>query len=379
MRSVKRGLWGALILGLAILTVQPARAAVEDWMTDFNAAKDKAAKEKLDILVDFSGSDWCGWCQKLDAEVFSKPEFLTEAKKQFVLVVLDFPKKEENKAKIPEAQRKSNEELAKTLNVQGFPTVFLMDAKGATYAQTGYQEGGPEAYLKSLKEFHDKKVQKDALVAKLEGTTGVDRAKLLDQIVELTPQELADTQCVSQMEEIVKLDADNKAGLRDKYQFRSRMIAADTAKKKATETLGAGQLAQRNQDAAQADENFKKANEELKAVAALYDAILTDLKPTGTKLQEIWFNKGETCFLQKDLPGVRECLQKALDADPAGPKAEMIKKMLERFAEKPAQEVGPAAPAGAVPVPAPAAGAAPAAPAAGAAPVPAPQPAPAAK
>ncbi len=344
MRSMRRGIWGVLVLALALLTVQPARAAVEDWMTDFNAAKEIAAKGKLDILVDFSGSDWCTWCQKLDAEVFSKPEFLTEAKKQFVLVVLDFPKQEENKAKIPEALRKSNEELAKTLNVQGFPTVFLMDAKGAPYAQTGYKEGGPEAYLKQLQEFRDKKAQKDALLAKLEGTTGLDRAKLLDQIIELTPQEFADSQYVTEMEEIVKLDADNKGELRDKYQFRARMIVADKAKKAATEKLGAGQMAQRAQDAAKADESFKKADEDLKAVAALYDAILADLQPKGEKLQDVWFNKGETSFLLKDLPGVRQNLQKALDAAPTSPKAEMIKQMQARFAEKPAVETGPVAP-----------------------------------
>jgi thioredoxin-related protein len=356
---MKKGLWGVLVLALAVLTVQPASAAVEDWMTDFNAAKEKAAKEKLDILVDFSGSDWCGWCQKLDAEVFSKPEFLTEAKKQFVLVVLDFPKQEENKAKIPEALRKSNEELAKTLNVQGFPTVFLMDSKGAPYAQTGYKAGGPEAYLKELKDFRDKKVQKDALVAKLEGTKGLDRAKLLDQIIDLTPEDFANNLYVAEMEEIVKLDADNKGGLRDKYQFRARMIVADKAKKAATEKLGAGQQAKKDGDAAKSDEQFKKADEDLKAVAALYDGILNDLQPTGEKLQDVWFNKGETCFLLKDLPGIRMSLQKALDAAPTSPKAEMIKQMLERFAEKPAQEAGPAAPV-AAPGAAPVAPAAPA-------------------
>jgi thioredoxin-related protein len=267
--------------------------------------------------------------------------------KQFVLVVLDFPKQQENIDKIPEAQRKSNEELARTLDVQGFPTVFLMDSKGAPYAKTGYKEGGPEAYLKHLQEFRDKKVQKDGLVAKLEGTTGLDRAKLLDQIIGLTSEEFADSQYVAEMEEIVKLDTDNKGGLRDKYQFRARMIVANKAKKAAMDELGAGQQAQREQDQAKADEHFKKGNEDLKTVAGLYDAILNDLQPKAEQLQDVWFNKAEVCFLMKDLPGIRMGLEKAFEAAPTSPKAEMIKQMQERFAEKPAQETAPAAPAAA--------------------------------
>lgn len=118
--------------------------AGEGWLTDLDAAKKQAAAENKDILVDFTGSDWCGWCIKLDKEVFNTPAF--KAQKDFVLVYLDFPRKKE----IPAEQKVKNEALSKVWGVQGFPTIILANAQGEPYAQTGYKSGGPEAYLAHL-------------------------------------------------------------------------------------------------------------------------------------------------------------------------------------------------------------------------------------
>ena len=88
------------ILALVWVLLQHIGAASgENWMTDFDAAVKKATAENKKLLVDFSGSDWCGWCIKLDEEVFSKQEFIDEASKQFIFVLLDFPRKKENIAK----------------------------------------------------------------------------------------------------------------------------------------------------------------------------------------------------------------------------------------------------------------------------------------
>ena len=78
----------ALSLVGSIALVAPSFAS-EGWIADFDEAVKLAKAEKKDLFVDFTGSDWCGWCKKLDAEVFSKEEFLTAAKKSFVLVALD--------------------------------------------------------------------------------------------------------------------------------------------------------------------------------------------------------------------------------------------------------------------------------------------------
>ncbi|MCY3004338.1 MAG: thioredoxin family protein [Planctomycetota bacterium] len=92
-----------------VALVAPAVAS-EGWIADFDEAVKIAKAEKKDLFVDFTGSDWCGWCKKLDAEVFSHEEFLTAAKKSFVLVALDFPRDEAVKAKVPNPKR--NDELS---------------------------------------------------------------------------------------------------------------------------------------------------------------------------------------------------------------------------------------------------------------------------
>ena len=127
--------------------------AVEDsdlkveWLTDFAAAKTKAAAEGKDILLNFSGSDWCPWCIKLDEEVFNKYYFKAHAPKYFILVNVDIPN---DKSKIPLETQKQNDELVREFGIQGFPTVLLMDAQGEPYAGTGYQAGGPEKYIQHL-------------------------------------------------------------------------------------------------------------------------------------------------------------------------------------------------------------------------------------
>ncbi len=122
--------------------------AASGWHDDFEAAKTAAAKDKKPILLDFTGSDWCGWCIKLDKEVFSKKEFKDYAKDNLVLATVDFPNEKHQSKKLKE----QNEALAKKYGVEGYPTILLVDADGKKIAQTGYQEGGPAKYVEHLKE-----------------------------------------------------------------------------------------------------------------------------------------------------------------------------------------------------------------------------------
>ena len=130
---------------LALLATLPSLFAADAWLTDLDAAKKQAAAEKKDILVDFTGSDWCGWCIRLKKEVFDQPEFAAASKK-FVLVEIDFPR---SKKQSPEVKA-TNEALSKKYAISGFPTILLLDAQGEVYAQTGYQEGGAPKYLEHL-------------------------------------------------------------------------------------------------------------------------------------------------------------------------------------------------------------------------------------
>jgi len=128
--------------------ISTVAVAGETWYGDFDAAVAAAKKAEKDLFVDFTGSDWCGWCIKLHDEVLGFDEFVNEAQKDYVLVSLDFPRGEEAKAKVPDPER--NEELAQKYGIQGFPTVLLMTPDGQVYGRTGYQAGGVEKYLKHL-------------------------------------------------------------------------------------------------------------------------------------------------------------------------------------------------------------------------------------
>jgi len=166
---------GKHIIGAALLAMAvPALAGGEGWTSDFKAAKEEAAKSGKDLLVDFTGSDWCGWCIKLDKEVFQHDEFKTGVKDSFVLVEIDFPK---DKSKISAETLEQNKELGKKYGVRGYPTILLLDEKGRPYAKTGYRKGGPEAYVAHLNEFKATRVARDEAFEKAEAGEGLEKAK----------------------------------------------------------------------------------------------------------------------------------------------------------------------------------------------------------
>ncbi len=122
--------------------------AGEGWLTDFEAAKKLAAEKGLPILADFSGSDWCGWCVRLDKEVFSQPEFKAYANDNLVLFLADFP----NRTPQSDELKAQNEMLYRQYGIRGFPTVLLLNADGSVINKTGYQAGGAAAYVEHIKE-----------------------------------------------------------------------------------------------------------------------------------------------------------------------------------------------------------------------------------
>jgi protein disulfide-isomerase len=116
-------------------------------MTDMDKAMKLSAKTGKPILADFSGSDWCGWCMKLDREVFSQKIFKDFAKDNLILVLLDFPRSKV----IPANVKKQNRALAAKYGIRSYPTVLLLDSKGKVLLKTGYRRGGPQKYVDFLK------------------------------------------------------------------------------------------------------------------------------------------------------------------------------------------------------------------------------------
>ncbi len=117
------------------------------WMTDYNAALAKAKAENKNVFVFFTGSDWCGYCIKLQKEILTTAEFSAYAREKLVLVELDFPRRKQQ----PEAVKAQNRKLAQSMGIEGYPTVVVLNSAGKPVGKLGYQEGGPGPFIASLK------------------------------------------------------------------------------------------------------------------------------------------------------------------------------------------------------------------------------------
>ena len=134
-----------VIVFLFLVTNSSAQAA---WIHDYEHAIKDAKKYNRPILVNFTGSDWCGWCIRLKEEVLSKPAFKNYAGKNLILLELDFPRRKPQSSKI----KKQNNNLARKYRIRGFPTIILINENGDLIATTGYRRGGPDKYVKHLRE-----------------------------------------------------------------------------------------------------------------------------------------------------------------------------------------------------------------------------------
>jgi thioredoxin-related protein len=142
---MKRLLSALFVCGLAGTLL----ASEGSWLTSVPDAKAKAEKENKLLFLDFTGSDWCGWCKKLDAETFTKSEFLDYAKKNLVLVTVDFPRSKPQSDDV----KMANKELAKKYDISGYPTLLVLKPDGTVvWKQVGYLEGGPSAMIAKIDE-----------------------------------------------------------------------------------------------------------------------------------------------------------------------------------------------------------------------------------
>jgi thioredoxin-related protein len=114
-----------------VLHAPAGSAAASGWLEDYHKAQQEAKTSNKLLLLNFTGSDWCGWCIKLDKDVFSQPEFKDYASKNLVLLELDFPWPGRSRWQEQAAElKKQNQELARQYDVHGFPTLIVLDGNG---------------------------------------------------------------------------------------------------------------------------------------------------------------------------------------------------------------------------------------------------------
>lgn len=140
-----------IVLGVLFLCSAMA-ASAQEWLTNFDEAKEVAAEQGRSIVLVFQGSDWCAPCIKLDREVWSTEEFQDFAKEHFVMLQADFPRKKQNA--LPDEQQEHNKKLAERYNKNGyFPFVVVLSKEGEVIGETGYQKMTPREYIELLTSF----------------------------------------------------------------------------------------------------------------------------------------------------------------------------------------------------------------------------------
>ena len=284
---------------IAVIALHLSVSAADGWVEDFQTALDLAEKQNKDLLLDFTGSDWCGWCIKLKKEVFDQEAFKKKAPEHFILVEIDFPRKTPVKA--------ANKELGSIFEVQGYPTIILTDPQGRAYARTGYQAGGPEKYLEHLAELRNVKKERDALFAQAAKEQGVKKAKLLDEALSQLEAQKVLIGYEDEVEQLKEADKENKAGLKNKYLAQEQMedVLKDVSKTR-----------------------------DVKGALTKIDKIITDLNPPGPTKQRLFLVKASLLRASQDEKGMLEALTAAQQADPLSEMGERLKKAIDEIKKK---------------------------------------------
>lgn len=288
-----------------MIVAAPLHADDDRWTSDLAAAKAEAGQSQRDLLLDFTGSDWCVPCRRLKAEVFDQVVFRNEAPKSFVLVKLDYPRTTE----LPPAVAKQNEAMKKRYNIRSFPTIMLTDEQARPYAiMSPYDDETPGEYLKKLLALRDeyRKPRDAAFTQAAEASDDLEKAKLLDEGLRHLDPALIVPGYQQTVAQIIALDAENKADLRGKYQS----------------------LAQFSQVRELLDELLaKNAGDRIKAI----DELMAKTNLTAQPLQELHFERARALFELKRLEDAKAALTAAHEAAPHSPRAGQIEKIQKQL------------------------------------------------
>lgn len=202
------------MMGL-VAAVAPAMAEM-DWTSDLDAARQKAAAEGKALLLDFTGSDWCGWCIRLRKDVLSKPEFEAYAADKFVPVEIDVPQN----PKFDAALRQRNQQLCEKYHVSGFPTVMVLTPEGQVAG--GFCGGRPN--FEAVKPELDTAVANAAKLTAAEKLEGADKAKALMEVYSSLSGDMQES-AAEMRDAIVALDPEDTTGLRRAKEAKAEQAA----------------------------------------------------------------------------------------------------------------------------------------------------------
>jgi Thiol:disulfide interchange protein len=193
-------------------TTSTKKAVVGEWTQEFEAAMELAAEKKLPMFLNFTGSDWCGWCILMERQVFSTREWQKYAKENLVLVKLDFPRR----TKLPDRIVAQNKELQTKYKVTGYPTFYIVSHDGEKILgrMGASQDATPEIFIGKLRE-----LLQPMKIAALEGENKAKYDALAQERdkIEKEASDWRDT----------KPDMKNALNKRKESEFKKRLVEAN--------------------------------------------------------------------------------------------------------------------------------------------------------
>ncbi len=184
--------------------VAPVMAAAE-WNMDYAAARERALAEDKNILVFFTGSDWCGWCAILRREVLDTAEFLNFATERFVLLEIDLPK---DTSRIPADTLSQNRDLMVRYNITMFPSLIAISPDGILLGGIAGGRNTREAVITPLRQAHENA----AILKQADSSLGAQRAAILMSFYQNIPSAFRDNMAALR-EEIAALDPTDETGV----------------------------------------------------------------------------------------------------------------------------------------------------------------------
>ncbi len=200
-------------LGLAAI-VAPAMGA--EWMTDYDAATAKAAKEGKAVLINFTGSDWCGYCIRMKRQIFDTPEFADYVKDKFVLLEIDLPRRKQ----LEPAVKEKREQLCRDFEVRGFPTILAISSTGEVLG--GFT--GAQPTMEGVAIYLDNALARKQMLEAARKLEGEARAKALMEVYKDYPKNFK-TAAAKLRSEISACDPNDTTGLKKQAEADDQMLA----------------------------------------------------------------------------------------------------------------------------------------------------------
>ncbi len=294
---------------MAVAAVMMPASAEITWLTSQDEAFAKARETGKPVMIEFTGSDWCGFCKILRKDVLDTPEFEKALADKYVFLELDFPRKKA----LPEAEQKVNKELAQKMGITGYPSIIMTDKDGLPYSKSVGAPLKPEEFIKSAESWDQNKAKRDEAFTKAKGLSGKEKAAALYEGLKTMDSSLWAPYYSEVIAEIIASDPE------DSCQYKADLTRKERIAAQRKEIM----------------EVYKANRSDIAKIGEALDAMLKreDLEPSVRQQIMIPMAVGEFQKRQKEST---ELYKKDLDAiiavDPASDEAqaaEKIKKQLE--------------------------------------------------